>query len=78
MTVRHVAGAIVLEGAVPVDEAELLLSAMLAAPGAAVDWSACTSLHTAAVQLILAAKVPIKGVCGDPWLRRWAPHIVQQ
>ena len=77
MTVRHVAGAIALEGVCGVEEAETVLNAILEAPQAAIDWSACNRLHTAVVQIILATKVPVRGICGDPWLQRWAPQIIQ-
>jgi hypothetical protein len=77
MTVRQDLGIIVLEGDCGPDDAEALLKALLAAPGADIDWSACVRLHTAAIQLILAAKSPVRGLCGNVWLRRWASSIVQ-
>lgn len=76
MTVRHIAGAIALEGICGVDDAETVLRAILEAPEAAVDWSACNRLHTAVVQIIVATNVRVRGICGDPWLRRWAPQII--
>jgi hypothetical protein len=78
MTVRHIAGTIALEGVCGVDEAETVLRAILEAPEAAIDWSACSRLHTAVVQIIVATNVPVRGICGDPWLRRWAPEIIRR
>ena len=48
MTVRLFDGAIVLEGACPVEDAEPLQSLLLQYPEAAVDWRACDAAHTAA------------------------------
>lgn len=77
MTVRHVSGLIFLEGDCRVEEAELLLQALAEAPGAIVDWSACTRLHTAVVQVILATQPHVRGRCGDAWLQRWASAVVR-
>lgn len=72
MTVRVADGAILLEGECPVDEAEALLEALLADPRAPVDWSACRDLHTAVLQVLLAARPTMRGLPADPFLRRWA------
>jgi hypothetical protein len=77
MTVRLVSGVIVLEGDCPVDEAEPLLELLLANPGVSVDWSACGQLHTAVVQILLAARPPIAGDGGIPFLRRWIAPIMR-
>ena len=61
MTVRLVDGAIVLEGACPVEDAEPLQSLLLQYPEAAVDWRACDVAHTAVLQILLAARRSIKG-----------------
>ena len=76
MTVRQAEGVIVLEGHCGVEEAETLLSALLATPGAEIDWTACRALHTAVVQLILASNAPVRGTCGDPSLSRWVNPLV--
>jgi hypothetical protein len=69
-------GVIILEGDCPVDEAESLLELLLANPGASVDWSACGQLHTAVVQVLLAARPPMGGEPGNPFLRRWIAPII--
>ena len=77
MTVRRVSGVIHVEGTCGVEEAEILLQAVAEAPGAVIDWSDCGRLHTAVVQVILAAESPVRGPCGDPWLERWVSRIVR-
>jgi hypothetical protein len=66
MSVRVADGVIILEGACPVDEAESLLELLLANPGAPVDWSACGHLHTAVVQVLLAARPAMEGEPAPP------------
>lgn len=78
MTVRQTEGVIILEGDCGVEEAETLLSALLTAPGAEIDWSNCGSLHTAVVQLIQASNAPVRGTCGDPSLARWVNPLVRR
>jgi hypothetical protein len=64
-------GTIMLEGHCPVEDAELLLQLLQAAPDNPLDWTHCTHLHTAVLQVIMAA-CPVRiGPCGDPWVGRW-------
>ena len=66
MTVRRgEQGTIVLLGDCPVDDTEPLFQLLLATPAATVDWTQCSRLHTAIVQLLLAAQPRIIGPCGD-------------
>ena len=56
MTVRRGDdGVIVLGGVCPVEDAEPLLQLMQAAPDARCDWTRCSHLHTAVVQVVMAA-----------------------
>lgn len=64
-------GTIVLEGACPVEDAEPLLQLMQKFPAAALDWTRCSQLHTAVLQVILAGRMTPAGPCGDPWVRQW-------
>jgi hypothetical protein len=64
-------GTIVLEGACPVEDAEPLLSLLLSNPTAAIDWTQVGPMHTAVMQVVLAAGVEPVGPCGDAWLARW-------
>ena len=77
MTVRLAAdGTVQLEGACPIEDAEVLQRVLLAAPGATVDWRTCTAAHTAVVQILLAAKPILRGPPGDEFLRKCiAAHL---
>ncbi len=71
MSVRRDSGTIVLDGVCPVEDAERLLQMLQATPTAALDWTRCSLLHTAVLQVILAAGVVPVGPCGDSWVRQW-------
>jgi len=74
MTVkRDDAGVIVLQGECPVEDAETLLQLLQAQPEGPLDWSACTRLHTAVLQVLMAAAAPMRGECGDTFVARWGP-----
>lgn len=62
-------GTIVLEGACPVEDAELLQRQLLAHPTAAVDWRSCVAAHTAVVQILLAARPRLVGPPASAFLR---------
>lgn len=66
---------ILLEGVCPVEDAEPLAALLLAEPGTAVDWSACTRLHTAVYQVLLRTQPPLRGACGDAFVARWLVSI---
>ena len=68
---RDDAGTILLEGSCSVEDAETLLQLLQATPDASVDWTRCAHLHTAVLQLVLAARPERIGPCGDPWVRQW-------
>jgi len=68
MTVRFAEGRIELSGDCPLEDAETLLAALIEHPEAAIDLTRCTSLHTAVVQPILAAKATIVGASADPFV----------
>ena len=72
MTVRRAAdGKIVLDGRCPVEDAEPLCQLLQATPDALCDWTRCSQLHTAVIQVIMAARPPLAGPCGDPWIEEW-------
>ncbi len=60
-----------LEGVCPVEDAETLASLILADPDAAVDWTACTRMHTAVYQVLLRLQPTVLGPCGDPFVAAW-------
>lgn len=76
MSVRRDGDLIRLEGACPVEEAETLAALLLAEPGLGVEWSACTGLHTALVQVLLRLRPPLHGTCGDPFAARWLAPVL--
>jgi hypothetical protein len=47
---------IVLDGVCPSEDAETLLQRLLASPSAVVDLRSCQGLHTAVIQVLLAAE----------------------
>jgi hypothetical protein len=68
---RDDSGAIVLHGVCLVEDAEPLLQMLQMTPAAPLDWMPCSHLHTAVLQVILAAGIAPAGPCGDPWVRQW-------
>lgn len=71
MSVRLADGIIILDGDCPVDDAEPLLELLLTNPGVTVDWSGCTHLHTALVQVLLAVRPKLLGSPEPEFLRKW-------
>ena len=72
MSVRlHDNGHILLEGHCPAEDAETLLQLLQANPESPVDWTQCSYLHTAVLQVILAVRPARIGACGDAWVRQW-------
>jgi len=74
---RSDTGTVILEGACAVEDAEPLLQLLLlGAPERTVDWTMCSHLHTAVVQVLLASGITPVGPCGDAWVGQWmAPEI---
>lgn len=62
---------LVLRDAVGFDDAQLLRECLQAEPGAAVDLSACTYLHAASLQVLLAARASVSAWPADADLARW-------
>jgi hypothetical protein len=62
-----------LSGVVTVEDAEPLAEWLRTTPSGRVSLEGCTALHTAALQLLLAARVPVSGTPADPFL---AQHIL--
>jgi hypothetical protein len=68
---RHENGTIVLEGDCPVEDAEPLLQMLQGNPHPTLDWTSCSYLHTAVLQVVQAARPGLIGPCADPWVARW-------
>jgi hypothetical protein len=61
----------VFRGVATVEEAEILLEWLQNRPAAKVDLSACSHLHTANLQVLMAAKTQVAGWPIDSDLRAW-------
>ena len=73
MTVHMREGAVIeLFGTCGVDDAEALQRGLLAAPNSTVKWDACERLHTAVLQVLLAAKPRVRGAPSNRFL---AEHV---
>src|SRR4051812_9927216 len=71
-------GTILLVGHCPAEDADVLLQLKLATPGAAVDWRACRSAHTAVIQVLLAAGCEPVGPSPSEFLERMmAPALAR-
>jgi hypothetical protein len=78
MTVRSSAqGAIVLEGACPSEDADVLVQHLLASPEAALDWRACEAAHSAVIQVLMAARPRLVGPPAGEALRAWVEPNLQ-
>ncbi len=78
MSVRRVEnGTIVLEGQCPVEDAETLLQLLQENGRASCDWTRCTGLHTAVLQVLLVARPVLRGPCADPWVEHWFEPLIR-
>ena len=68
---RNPEGSVVLSGECPVEDAEPLLQLLQSSPGAPLDWTQCSGLHMAVLQVVLAVSPRIAGPCGDPFVAEW-------
>lgn len=69
-------GPIQLTNVCSLEDAEVLLRLLLAAPGRPVDWTTCHNAHTAIIQVLLALKPPLHGPPAGAFLRTFIePHI---
>ncbi len=76
MTIRRSEDVIFLEEVCTVEDADALL-AEIQAGAAMFDWTGCTFLHTACLQLILASALPMRGNPADAALASWAVPLVK-
>jgi hypothetical protein len=78
MTVHLAAGGTIeLQGECPLEDAEKLQQYLIADPGAAVDWRACASAHTAVLQVLLAAKPALRGPPASGFLQKHLEALVK-
>jgi hypothetical protein len=77
MTVRLAStGAIELQGACPIDEAETLHGHLLANSQAVVDWTECDVAHTAVIQVLLALRPTMQGPPRGDFLRDYIAPLL--
>lgn len=73
MTIEFTDGVLVCAGTLPVDDAETLLQIVAGRPGVAADLAACEHVHSACLQVLMAARVTVRAwPAGDAlaaWLR---------
>lgn len=71
MTVHCTNDVICLEGACPVEDAEVLLVLLQEKPDSQVDLSRCTRAHSAVVQVLLAASPTYCGPDPQGFVQEW-------
>jgi hypothetical protein len=76
MTIRRDHDTVVLEGQCDVEDAEVLVQ-HLQAGATLIDWAGCTHLHTACLQVLLAARLPVHGTPPSASLARWVAPLLQ-
>lgn len=54
-------GVIELSGRCGAEDAEVLQNRLVAAPGSPVEWTSCEYLHSAVIQVLLAARPDMRG-----------------
>ena len=67
---------VIFRDEVRVEEAEALLEALQKKPAAKVDLAACTHLHTANLQVLMAARACIDKWPQDQELRTWLEAVL--
>ena len=71
MAITYKKNMAVFEGVVSVEEAEDLLAWLQKTPKARADYSSCTHLHAADLQVLMAAKLPVAAWPQDHDLKTW-------
>ncbi|MGQ9369624.1 hypothetical protein [Azospirillum sp. ST 5-10] len=65
-----------LEGDCSVEEALPLAEWLAANPGGGLDLARCTGLHTAVLQVLMAARAPLAAPPEEPFLARWVRPLL--
>ncbi|MFM7348637.1 MAG: hypothetical protein ACKO01_04030 [Erythrobacter sp.] len=76
MAVRFARDKAVIEGHCTVEEADALASFLLAKPGRKVDLAACTGLHAAVLQCLMALAPAVAKGPQDAGLSRWLGAVL--
>jgi hypothetical protein len=75
MTIRRADNVVLLEDVCPVDDAEILMR-HLQSGASVIDWGGCAHLHAACLQVILAARLPVRGATANAALLRWVQPLL--
>lgn len=78
MGIRYGDKQAILEDIVTVEEAEGLLEWLQTHPDATIDLAACTHLHAANLQVLMAAKPTIAAWPADAGLADWLKRALQE
>lgn len=76
MSIEYRKKEVLLREVVSVDDAEALLEYLQKKPAARVDLSACTHVHPANLQVLLAAKTRVAHWPTDADLRAWLESVL--
>lgn len=71
MPIRYDGAVARFDGSCTVEEALPLVDWLEGTVAARVDLAACTGLHTALFQVLLAARPAVEAPPDDPFLKRW-------
>ena len=75
MAIRRAADTIFLDGVCAVEDAETLLE-HLQSGATTIDWSGCSHLHAACLQVLMVAQLPLRGTPENPEIARWLEPIL--
>lgn len=76
MPIRFEERKVVFDGDCTLEEAMALAEWLETGPTATADLSACTGMHTALLQLLLAGGVRLDAPPADPFLARWVAPVL--
>jgi hypothetical protein len=76
MPIEFKKSCVIFRDVVQVEEAEALLEALQKKPTLKVNLTACTHLHTANLQVLMAARPRIASWPQDPELRTWLQSVL--
>ena len=75
MAIQYNNDIVSLDEVISVDDAESLLEWIQAHPGPKLDFSACTHLHAADLQVLMAADITVVAWPHDPGLKSWLTAV---
>jgi hypothetical protein len=78
MTIESKDGVLHCAGTLAVDDAEKLLPLALEAENPGADLSACEHVHSACLQVLMAARVRVSAWPAEPVLAAWLRAAIQQ